>query len=306
MEILNNKEFDVLVDIENNQEELWNRGKSLVRNHINEEEFDEIISKLLDIDFISNIDGYLKLTDKAYVFLEPNRVKSAILLAAGFGSRMQPVTLERPKPLVNVNGEIIIETLIDALYAKGIENITIVTGYLSEKFDDLKNKYPNINYLYNGKYSEENNISSAMLVKNLYCNSYVMDADLLLKNKDIIRKYERYSNYLGIHVDETDDWCLEITDGKVTNMLQGGKDTYLMVGLSYWTKKDGLSFAQDILELYNQEGGKQKYWDDVVLTAFNEHYDISVRPCYFSDIVEIDSIEELASIDPGYKKYIKF
>ena len=303
MEILNNRCFDLLVYIENCQGKLWNADEATSVMHIEKESIEKCYRILLEEEYI-NSEEVMKVTEKGYEYLEPYRVKRAVLLAAGFGSRMQPVTLETPKPLVNVNGKVIIETLIAALEDKGIEDITIVTGYLEEKFDGLKSKYPDIKFVHNGRYSEENNISSAILVKDLYGGAYVMDADLLLKNKDIIRKYEKYSNYLGIWVDETDDWRLEITDNRVTGMSQGGRDTYLMVGLSYWTQEDGKSFSEDIEALYSREEGKQMYWDDVVLTAFNEHYNIIARPCTLDDITEIDSIKELAEIDSSYKKYV--
>lgn len=304
MEILSNKEFDILVDIENTQNTIFNKETLSKRVYTSIDSVNDTIEKLNALGYIEFSQNKITVSEKGYGYLKPYRVKRAILLAAGLGSRMQPVTLETPKPLVEVNGKIIIETLIAALLAKEIEDITIVTGYLEHKFAIIKEKYPMVKFVYNDRYEKENNISSAMLVKNLYANSYVMDADLLLKNDDIIRKYERYSNYLGIWVDDTDDWRLEITDGKVTNMLQGGRDTYLMVGLSYWSEEDGRIFADDIQELYSRKDGKQKYWDDVVLTEYNEHYDITVRECVYSDITEIDSIYELAEIDKSYKKYI--
>ena len=82
------------------------------------------------------------VTLKGYEVLEPYRVKKAIFLAAGFGSRMVPITLNTPKPLVLVHGKRIIETLLDAVVEAGIEDITIVRGYLGEQFDVLLHKYP--------------------------------------------------------------------------------------------------------------------------------------------------------------------
>ena len=297
MEILTQNEFDVLVYIEDKKEK-----KEIFKKFNN---IDRVLNKLLNLGFILDQNQEWTVTNKGYNFLNPYKVKRAVLLAAGLGSRMNPVTLETPKPLVNVNGTIIIESLLDALIEKEINDITIVTGYLGDQFSIIAEKYPNIKFFHNDKFNEENNISSAMLVKELYAGAYVMDADLLLMNRDIIRKYEFQSNYLGIYVKETDDWRLEITNGKVTNMLCGGKDTYLMVGLSYWSEKDGERFSHDIEKLYSTTNGKQKYWDDVVLTEFNEHYDIYVRECRREDIVEIDAFKELVAIDSSYERYIE-
>lgn len=282
MEILNNEQFDALVALE--------AGCDIQNIQIKKE-----------LNVLNFIDENHHVTKDGYAYLEPFKVKRAILLAAGFGSRMKPVTLSTPKPLVKVHGKRIIDTLLDALLEKGIEDITIVRGYLGNQFDELLEKYPMIQLITNDKYDHENNISSAMYVKDLYSNAYVMDADLLLKNKHMIRKYERCTNYLGVPVDETDDWILQEENGKVKGMVQGGKNAHLMVGISFWTSDAGKHFSEDIERLYASEKGKQMYWDDVALTAFNEHYDIHVRECTSDDIVEIDSYEELKQIDESYR-----
>ena len=72
---------------------------------------------------------HIALTAEGLNALEPYRVKRAVILAAGFGSRMVPVTLDMPKPLVKVNGVRIIDTVLDALVAVGIKDITLVRGY---------------------------------------------------------------------------------------------------------------------------------------------------------------------------------
>lgn len=87
---------------------------------------------------------------------------------------------------------------------------------------------------------------------------------------------------------------------RVTGMKIGGEDCYLMVGFSFWTEEAGEAFEKDIMEIYEQPGGKEFYWDDVVLGEKNNHYDIRVRPCRPEDIVEIDTIEELKQFDPVY------
>lgn len=114
--------------------------------------------------------------------LEPFRVKRAILLASGMGSRMSPITINTPKPLVRVCGKRIIDTILDALYAAEIKEIYIVRGYLGEQFDQLLKKYPTISFIDNPDYETMNNISSAVLAKDLFCNAYVSEADFYLKN----------------------------------------------------------------------------------------------------------------------------
>ncbi|MEG1016091.1 MAG: NTP transferase domain-containing protein, partial [Bacilli bacterium] len=72
----------------------------------------------------------------------------AILLAAGMGSRLRPLTLTTPKSLTIVNGKPLAERQIEFLREKGIDEIIIVTGYLNEKFEYLKEKY-GVKLIYN-------------------------------------------------------------------------------------------------------------------------------------------------------------
>ncbi len=130
-----------------------------------------------------------KITKKGLDALEPYRAKRAVFIAAGFGSRMVPITLNTPKPLVRVNGKRIIDTLIDACLAAGIEEIYIVRGYLAEQFDQLLYKYPMIKFLENPSYNDANNISSALVARYLLSNAYVLEADLVCSNPEIIKKY---------------------------------------------------------------------------------------------------------------------
>ncbi len=127
--------------------------------------------------------------------LEPYRIKRAVFFAAGFGSRMVPVTLEKPKPLVEVNGVRIIDTLLDAVLALGIDDITVVRGYKKELMDDLLIKYPMIKFIDNDIYNEANNISSAYSTKDLFENTLVLESDLILYNQDALSKYAYKTHY---------------------------------------------------------------------------------------------------------------
>ncbi len=125
------------------------------------------------------------------------RVKRAVIIAAGFGSRLVPITLNTPKPLVRVHGKMIVETLLDAIVQAGIPEIVLVRGYLWEQFDVLVHKYPGIRFLHNPIYNESNNISSLLRAKDYLENAYVCEADLLINNPRLLRKYEYHTNYLG-------------------------------------------------------------------------------------------------------------
>lgn len=262
------------------------------------------LAELQELELIKvkdNSNSLYTVTLKGYEWLEPHRVRKAIFIAAGFGSRLVPITLNTPKPLVLVHGKKIIETLLDAVVEAGIEDITIVRGYLGEQFDTLLNKYPNIKFIENQIYNEANNISSAYLIKDMLANAYVFESDLLLYNPKVIRKYEYSTNYLGMKVDRTDDWCFYTKRGYISKLAVGGNDCFHMFGISYWNKEDAAKMSVDIEKVFKMPGGKEKYWDEVALRECMENYKIMVKPVHQGDIVEIDTFNELKEIDPIYK-----
>ena len=196
----------------------------------------------------------------------------------------------------------IIDSLLDAVIAIGIEEIYLVRGYLAEQFDQLLLKYPTIRFIENRVYNETNNISSAYCARHLLTNSYVFESDLLLYNPALITKYQYSSNYLGVPTDVTEDWCFNVgSSGYIKNMSLGGKNCYHMYGISYWNEEDGKQLEKDLENVYNNiPGGKQRYWDQVALEYCLDHYKISVRPCTFEDIIEIDTFNELKQLDSNY------
>lgn len=168
--------------------------------------------------------GYVQknqLTPQGLAALEPYRAKRAVFVAAGFGSRMVPITLNTPKPLVRVNGTRMIDTLLDAVVAAGIQEIYIVRGYLAEQFDQLLFKYPMIKFIENPAYNEAKNIASLMCARYLLQNAYVLEADLVLHNPGLITKYQYCSNYLGVPVSKTEDWCFHMKNGYTPGGLAG-------------------------------------------------------------------------------------
>lgn len=290
------KEFEVLTKIEKEKEKLSQRKLSELTG-LSLGTVNKIITDLLDNKLI-NEDN--KITNKGLKILEPYRVKRAIFLAAGFGSRLVPITLNTPKPLVLVKGKKIIETLLDACVKAEIEEIIIVTGYLSEQFEILLKKYPNIKFVKNDIYNEANNISSAYLVRDKFANSYVLESDLYLYNPELIRKYEYQSNFLGKKVARTDDWCFETKNGIITKQKVGGLDCYQMYGISYYDEHDSKNMKTDIEKVFNSPGGKEKYWEQVILDTCKNNYKIHIRECQEGDIIEIDTFNELKQIDKIY------
>ncbi|MBQ3373723.1 MAG: phosphocholine cytidylyltransferase family protein [Oscillospiraceae bacterium] len=241
-----------------------------------------------------------RVTPLGYELLEPYKVRRAVFIAAGFGTRMVPLTFNTPKPLIRVHGERIIDGLIDACLQAGIDEIYIVRGYLAEQFDQLLYKYPMLKFLENIAYNDANNISSAMCARYLLQGAYVFEADLLLYRKELVKKYQYQSNYLGIYRERTDDWCFIVKDGLIREQKIGGMNCYQEIGISFWSPKDGARLADDLKRAYEMPGGKELYWDQTVFSVFKDHYQISIRECTQEDIVEIDTFKELKAVDPTY------
>ena len=144
------------------------------------------------------------------------------------------------------------------------------------------------------------NISSAYLVRDKFANSYVLESDLYLYNSNLIRKYEYQSNFLGMKVDVTDDWCFETKNGLITKQKIGGYNCHQMCGISYYDIEDSKKISKDLYEVFNSPGGKEKYWEQVLLDVKKSNYKIYVRECLKEDIIEIDTFNELKQIDKTY------
>lgn len=300
---LSKKQFEVLTALVDNTMELSQREISTATS-FSLGTVNKVMKELCELGYVE--DG--RITIKGIDALEPYRVQRAVIIAAGFGSRLVPITLNTPKPLVRVHGKRIIDTLLDAIVAAEIPEIYIVRGYLAEQFDQLVYKYPMIKFLENPAYNEANNISSAMCTRYLLKNAYVCEADLLVMNPKLIKKYQYSSNFLGIPVERTDDWCFEVKGDIIQKQKVGGEqksadDTvrlYQEVGISYWSEVDGSRLAEHIKQAFEMPGGKERYWDQVPFVVFPNEYKVEIRECKFEDIVEIDTFRELKEIDKVY------
>lgn len=292
---MDKNQFDVLAAIEASAQPLTQRELSeLVDRSVG------TVNKTIKLLEEGGLISGGRITEAGLAALEPFRVKRAVFLAAGFGSRLVPITLNTPKPLVRVNGTRIIDTLLDAVVAAGIEDIVIVRGYLSEQFDSLLYKYPNIRFIQNPLYNEANNISSAYYARDILGDAYVLEADLVLKNPKLITKYQYSTNYLGVPVEVTDDWCFETRNGYISRVKIGGSNCHHMFGISYWTAQDGKVLGECVKKVFTSPGGKERYWDQVALEYYKDEFHVSIRECTFDDIIEVDTYSELKQLDSAY------
>lgn len=227
----------------------------------------------------------------------------AILMAAGLGSRMLPLTQKIPKPLITVNGISMIETMIKALQKGGIDNFYIVTGYLAEQFEVLKLKYKNIHLIQNEDYLNINNISSIYVARDVLgtADCYICETDIFVKDSSIFSSKPEQSCYFGKWVEgNSDDWVFDIDESKhITGIHKKGTDKYNMTGVCFLTRDDSKILKSAIEETYGQSGYETMFWDEV-LDRNLDKISLGIKLVQDNQLIEIDTVEELQQVDKSY------
>lgn len=226
-------------------------------------------------------------------------IKNAIILAAGKGTRLQPLTNIVPKPLIEVNGLPIIEHTIQKLLMNNVKDITIVVGYKANQFEYLRDKY-NVRLIYNPIWNSSNNISSLYYSREYLDNTLIMDGDQIIKNDEALKLLINKSGYLVYHDTIENEWSLDIAQNNtIINCYKHSKDNHnILRSISFWTNEDSIKLRRILTTIINDD--KNKFWDELALFEYKDLFILHAYNSHKEDVIEIDTLDELCAIDTSY------
>lgn len=235
------------------------------------------------------------------------KVERAIIMAAGKGTRLRPLTESTPKPLIKVNGTRMIDSIIRALYKNGITEIYVVVGYLKEKFQSLTKEYKGLTLINNPYYDTCNNISSLYVAREHLKNCIILDGDQIINNSDVLSADFEHSGYNSVKVEShTDEWLQQTDNLRVVSCSRiGGDAGWQLYSISRWTETDGQKLKKHLEYEFEQKQNHQIYWDDIAMFVYPEEYSLYVKPMLGIDVSEIDNLEELIAIDKSYRSKLQ-
>lgn len=227
------------------------------------------------------------------------KVDNAVILAAGLSRRFAPLSHEKPKSLIEVKGEILIERQIRQIKEAGISDIYIVTGYKSEQFKYLEKKF-GVKLIFNSEYSVRNNHSSIYVAREHIKNTYICSGD----NYFSINPFEKEvkdSYYATLYSDDyTKEWCVKLDDnGHINEVSISGSKSWYMIGHTFWGDNFSREFIKILEEVYENPGTKDLLWEDIYRANLNR-LKMGIRKYDDGDIYEFDSLDELRKFDHTY------
>ena len=220
--------------------------------------------------------GNNEVTNAGRVELEPYKVNNAVILAAGMSTRFAPLSYEKPKGLLNVKGEVLIERQIKQLHSVGIKDITLVVGYMKEKMFYLEEKY-GVEIVVNEDYYKYNNTSSMILVEDRLSNTYICSSDnYFVKNP--FEKYVYKGYYSSVYEEgETDEYCISFDKkDRIIDAKVGGCNSWVMLGHVYFDREFSNKFSSILREEYKKQAVKEGLWEDLYIRFISE-LDLRIR-----------------------------
>lgn len=230
------------------------------------------------------------------------KIKNAIILAAGRGSRMRELTNDIPKCMLKIKNQTIIQRTIEVLKNKNINNIIVVTGYKSDILEKhLKEIDKNIKTKYNFVWDRTNSLVSMCLVCEHLKNTIVIDSDIYINNPDCIKNEIAYSGYSAVKATRLFEWQLLADKNnfiKKTETSGQYNDGLPIIDISYWLEKDSNIIFRHLLN-FTQYGTKEdgnKFWDEIPLIDFLHQFKLKRYDINEDDAMEFDTPEEFEKV----------
>lgn len=241
------------------------------------------------------------LTEAGLKALEPYRVQNAVIMAAGMSSRFVPISLEKPKGLLTVKGEVLIERQIRQLQEAGIEDIVLVLGYKKEAFFYLEDKFEHIRIVINPRYDTKNNAFTIYLAQQYIGNSYICSSDnYFTENPFEAYVYQSYYSATEVH-ERLNEWYM-IPDAKmnISRIVKNDTKGFIMMGHVYWDR----AFSRAMISLINADQAVGLYdadlWEQVLSDHLKQLPPMAIRVYPDGVIHEFDSLEDLRQFDSEY------
>lgn len=227
------------------------------------------------------------------------KVDNAVIMAAGASSRFAPLSYEKPKALIDVKGEVLIERQIRQLLAAGVSDIYIVTGYKAEQFAYLAEKF-GAHLIQNNEYLTRNNNSSIWAVKDILKNTYICSADNYFAENPFASEVE-HAFYAAVYASgPTEEWCMnENKEGFIDSVTVGGGDSWIMLGPAFWDETFSRTFREILEKEYEAKETAGKLWE----TIYIEHLDelkLKIKKYDAGMIFEFDTLDDLRQFDTSY------
>lgn len=224
---------------------------------------------------------------------------NAIIMAAGTSSRFVPISVERPKGLIEVRGEILIERQLRQLQEAGVNDITIVTGYKADMFDYLREKF-GVDIVFNEDYNRYNNTSSIIRVIDRLSNTFICCSDHYFKY-NVFLEPANESYYAARYAKgQTEEYCIGYDNKDYINEVSiGGGDAWYMAGHVFFNTSFSIRFRDIMTKEYAKESVRNGYWEDVYISHIKE-LPMQIRRYSDEKILEFDTLDELRCFDKSY------
>ncbi len=263
-----------------------------------------VLSELREQGYVADRECGDAVTAQGFEALAPYRVRNAVIMAAGLSSRFAPISYEKPKGVLTVRGEVLIERQIRQLKEAGIDDITVVVGYKKEEFFYLGERF-GVDIVVNEEYAKRNNNSTIRRVQDRLGNTYICSSDDYF-TENPFEPYVYDSYYSAVYEEgPTEEYCMSLRGREdwICGATVGGADSWTMMGHVYWDEAFAVRFVQILDAIYDDPATAPKLWEDIYLDHLDE-LPMVARKYPDGVIWEFDSLDEVAAFDPAFIKNV--